>query len=100
MSNFHIWYGNILSLVACNTSHCRATRRDAEPRGACDDFTKSRPQRTASCPAAPRREDGTEFYPKRRDAIHRSNRVLLTSGTYPYLHFTWSVMRAIKNSAA
>ena len=61
-------------------------------------YTKSRPQRTASCRAASRREDRTDFYPMRPDAIRRSNRVLLTSGTYPYLHFTWPVMRAIKIS--
>ena len=58
--------------------------------------TKSLPQHAASRPAAPRRKDRTEFYPMRRDAMRRSNPVLLTIGTYPYLHFTWPVMRAIK----
>ena len=50
--------------------------------------TKSRPQRAASRPAAPRRKDRTEFYPTRRGAPRWPNYKLLSKGAYPLL-FHW-----------
>ena len=61
--------------TGCGTARC--SRRFVN--------TKSRPQRAASRPAAPRREDRTEFYPMRCGAPRWLNYRLLSDGAYPLL---------------
>ena len=78
--------------LPCDATRCGTARHLRRFMNA-----KSRPQRAASRPTAPRRKDRNEFYPMRRDAIRRSNRVLLPIFAFHVAsHARYKEIRSVK----